>query len=100
MKKTGKSTYGILFYNVTIKTTVNELKRVLGEPSYQGNDGKEKVNFDWACETEDGEVVTIYDWKSYKVLDLNEEIEFHLGGRSKDFTLKGKEELETLLKHI
>jgi hypothetical protein len=97
MKKTEKSTNGTSFHDVKIITTVNELIRVLGEPTIQDNTGKNKVNFEWDCETEDGDVVTIYDWKEYRVLGLDEHIEFHLGGHDLIPTLDAKDELKALL---
>jgi hypothetical protein len=97
MKKTTNLVNGSSFHNVTIKTSVNELIRVLGEPTYQTNDGEDKVNFEWVCETIDGDVVTIYDWKEYRMIDVDEEIEFHLGGHSLIHTLDGKDELLRLL---
>jgi hypothetical protein len=97
MKKTFKDTSGTSFHHVTITTTVNELTRVLGEPDYKGNDGEDKINFEWECERENGDVITIYDWKENRVLDLNEEIEFHLGGRDQLSTLYGKKDLLLLL---
>jgi hypothetical protein len=97
MKKTNKSADGISFHNVTIKTSVNELTRVLGEPTYQTNDGEDKTNFEWDCETIDGDVVTIYDWKEYRMINEDETIEFHLGGHSLIHTLDGKDELLRLL---
>jgi hypothetical protein len=97
MKKTFKDTTGTSFHNVTITTTVNELTRVLGEPEYKGNDGEDKINFEWECERENGDVITIYDWKNYRSIGLDEEIEFHLGGRSQMITFNGKEYLIALL---
>jgi len=97
MKKTTNLVNGSSFHNVTIKTSVNELIRVLGEPTYQTNDGEDKVNFEWVCETIDGDVVTIYDWKEYRMIDVDEEIKFHLGGHSLIHTLDGKDELLRLL---
>ena len=97
MKKTEKSTNGTSFHDVKIITTVNELIRVLGEPTIHNNTGKNKVNFEWDCETEDGDVVTIYDWKEYRVLGLDEHIEFHLGGHDLFPTLDAKDKLKALL---
>ena len=98
MKKTNKSEEGTSFHNVILHTTIGELVRVLGEPTYQQNTGDDKVNFDWVCETLDGDVVTIYDWKEYRSLTENEEIAFHLGGHKQIHTLDGKDELLRLLK--
>ena len=97
MKKTKESATQTSFHKVTITTTVNELTRVLGEPTYQTNDGEDKTNFEWVCETIDGDVVTIYDWKEYRSIGKDEEIEFHLGGHSLIHTLDGKDELLRLL---
>ena len=97
MKKTEKSANGTSFHDVTITTTINELVRVLGEPTYTGDPMEDKVSVEWICETEEGEVVTIYDWKEYRRLEDNELVEFHLGGHRKIHTLNGKEELVKLL---
>jgi hypothetical protein len=97
MKKTEKSSDGTSFHNVTIKTSVNELIRVLGNPDDDSNTGEDKVNFEWICERENGDVVTIYDWKEYRMIDVNEKIEFHLGGHSQLITFNGKEDLIALL---
>ena len=97
MKKTFKDTNGTSFHGVTITTSVNELTRVLGKPEYKGNDGEDKVNFLWECERENDDVITIYDWKEYRVLGLDEQIEFHLGGHSQLSTFNGKEDLIALL---
>jgi hypothetical protein len=97
MKKTEKSSDRTSFHNVTIKTTINELVRVLGEPRYQTNDGEDKVNVEWVCERANGDIVTIYDWKEYRPLDGDEKIEFHLGGHSQLITFNGKEDLIALL---
>lgn len=97
MKKTEKSANGTSFHDVTITTTINELTRLLGEPTYEDNSGEDKVNVEWICETEKGEVVTIYDWKEYRSIGKDETIEFHLGGHRKIHTLDAKDELIQLL---
>ena len=97
MKKTEKSSIGTSFHDTVITTTVNELVRVLGEPTYQQNTGDNKVNVEWICERENGDIVTIYDWKEYRSIGADEEIEFHLGGHSGLITFNGKEDLIALL---
>ena len=97
MKKTNKNSDFTSFHGTTIKTTINELVRVLGEPTYQQNTGEDKVNVEWICERENGDIITIYDWKEYRSLDVNEVIEFHLGGRGGLSTFNGKEDLIALL---
>lgn len=78
----GISTWvGGSFHSVTITSTVNELISVLGKPSVFDNSGDDKVNVEWYAETDSGFRFTVYDWKEYRVLDLDEPILFHIGSR-------------------
>ncbi|NDA77601.1 MAG: hypothetical protein EBY07_07340 [Actinobacteria bacterium] len=61
---------------------MNQLIKVLGEPDYDGNTGEDKTNFEWDMELDSGDVFTVYDWKEYRMIDIDEEIEWHIGGRS------------------
>jgi hypothetical protein len=96
MKKTNKSADGTSFFDVTIRSTINILTDALGHPDYYQNTGEDKVNVEWICETENGDVVTIYDWKEYRTIGVDEEVEFHLGGYNKQNTLEGKAELKAI----
>ncbi len=98
MKKTSKSSNGTSFHSVVIKSTVDKLTKVLGEPDYVDNSGEDKVNYSWDLETEDGDVVTLYTWKEYRPIEVDEEIEFHIGGMRRNHTILGKQELTELLK--
>ncbi len=98
MKTTLKSTSGTSFYDVTFKASVNQLINVIGEPTMEDNTGDDKVNFDWHMETDNGDVFTIYDWKEYRELDMNENIEWHVGAKSKSVSTVAKVEL--LMKFI
>lgn len=97
MKLTNQTTDNTSFHKVTIKTTIADLVRVLGEPQFQGNTGDDKVNIEWYCENENGKAVTIYDWKEGRKLKNNEVIEFHLGSKNPIDSIDGKEELLKLL---
>lgn len=97
MKKTHKSTTGTSFYGTTIITTVNELVNALGAPQWEENTGNDKVNIEWDCENSEEKPVTVYDWKEYRPIGKDEEIEFHIGGFSKTDTENAKNELEILL---
>ena len=97
MKKTNRSVSGTSFHDVTIKTSIKALKAVLGEPTYTGDPIKDKVQVEWICETQEGNVVTIYDWKEYRILFQSEEVEFHIGGFTYFHTLDAKNELIKLL---
>lgn len=97
MKKTNLSASGTSYYGVDIRTTVNDLIRVIGEPTYESNDGEDKTNFDWNCITNEGHIVTIYDWKQYRPIGLDENINFHIGGMSFEQTVTAKNELLSML---
>lgn len=97
MKKTTKSLSGTSFNNVTISASVNQLIKAIGEPTIQDNTGDDKTNFEWEMELKDKSVFSIYDWKEYRKLDLNETIEWHIGSHGALVALEAKEELEKLL---
>jgi len=96
-KLTEKTADGTSFHNSTIYATVDELNRTLGQAQYQSNDGDDKVNFEWTCETDNGDVFTIYDWKEYRTIETDEEIEWHIGGCSSAITFEAAREVELLL---
>jgi hypothetical protein len=85
------------FHFVTIRTTVNKLEQAIGQAQCIDNSGDDKVNYDWCCETEDGDVFTIYDWKEYRPIGPNEMVEFHIGGETKSITEQAKRELLAIL---
>jgi hypothetical protein len=85
------------FYNSVITASVNQLTSLLGVPQYESNDGQDKVNFEWECQTEYG-IFTIYDWKEYYAISKEEKIEWHIGGASKFLTNKMKTLLESGLR--
>jgi hypothetical protein len=93
MKKTNQSTNGTSFQNVTFKASVNDLINVLGEPTIHDNTGRDKTNFEWDMETDDEEVFSIYDYKEYRKLDLDEQIEWHIGSNSRSISGDAKYEV-------
>jgi hypothetical protein len=99
MRKTSKEVNGTSFFDTTIGTTVHTLRKLLGEPYCEGNDGEDKVNFEWHCQTYEGNVFTVYDWKEYKVLDEHEIIEFHIGGHNKAVTEQARNEIYDALEN-
>ena len=100
MKATFKSADGTSFHNTTFSATVQDLRKILGIPRDEQNDGEDKVNFEWVMETDDGEVFTVYDWKEYRKLEEDEEIEWHIGGDSGRITEQALEEIEEALQNI
>jgi len=98
IKLTDKSANSTSFHDTVIRTTVSKLRKAIGDPQGDYNNGDDKTNFDWTCETSDGEVFTIYDWKEYRKISEDEVIEFHIGGRNGIVTEKAKRELLEVLR--
>jgi hypothetical protein len=82
MKLSEKSSGGTSFHGHTITATYNQLVEVLGKPQQSQNDGSDKTNFDWTCETDEGIVFTVYDWKEYRRIKPNEKIDWHIGANT------------------
>ena len=97
MKKTFKELNGTSFHDTTINCSVSTLKKVLGEPDCDINDGEDKVNFEWDMETSNGDVFTVYDWKEYRSLNENEMIEWHIGGHNGSVTEQAKHEIRNAI---
>jgi hypothetical protein len=98
LKSTSKSSSGTSFHYSTVRASVNELIKIIGEPTYESNDGEDKVNIEWELEDDNGDVVTIYDWKEYRKIGHDEKIEWHIGGMRKDITDNAKGEIEYMLR--
>lgn len=63
-----------------INCTYQELVKVLGEPTYPNPSGDNKVQKEWVIQF-NGNVYTIYDWKTYDSdYTINILNEFHVGG--------------------
>lgn len=70
---------GTSHYGTVITSNVATVRKVLGQPAVEINDGEDKSNFTWCMELEDGTVFTLYDWKLYRPINENEPIEFNIG---------------------
>jgi len=65
-----------------ISITYPQLVSILGEPTYSAESGDSKVQKEWVVEFE-GNVFTIYDWKTFdEDYTINELDEFHVGGKT------------------
>ena len=87
------------FHGTVIITTPNKLIGVadkLGAKYYDQNDGKDKTNFDFEFLTDEGDVFTVYDWKEYRPLGMDEWTEFHIGAIDKRISDQGAYELKQL----
>jgi len=100
MKTTTKEVDGTSFHDTVITCSVDTLRKVLGEPAVESNDGEDKVNFEWFMETESGDVFTVYDWKEYRSLNEDEPIEWHIGGFTQVVTEQAKHEIRDAIVKI
>jgi len=75
---TGTSLKGYLH-----NTTHAQLIEAFGQPTYTPEDsGDGKVNFEWIFEF-NGEIFTVYDWKTYNVqYTINELTTWNIGGKT------------------
>ena len=95
--KRSNNTTGTSFHGVTLTVTPQQLIDALGEPEYFSNDGSDKTNMDYSLETENGIPFTIYDWKEYRPLQMDEKIEFHIGALSSTQSIEAKNEVLRLI---
>ena len=97
MKPTTKTTNGTSFHDVTFEASINQLIGIFGEPTIYDNRGEYKCNFEWDLETFNGDVFTVYDWKEYRKLEMDEVIKWHIGAFSRLVSLDAKEEIVNAL---
>ncbi len=83
VKPSNLDSEGTSFHDVTIQCTMRDLVKLLGDCTYGQNSGKDKVNCEWVCETSNGEVFTIYDYKYYRPLQEDEIVVWHIGANSR-----------------
>lgn len=96
-KKSTQEPNGSSFHGVEFVATPDQLITLLGDWDYGHNDGEDKVNMEWICETESGKVFTIYDWKEYKSLHMDIPVVWHIGGFDRTTTEQALIELTAML---
>jgi hypothetical protein len=96
MKPTQKSSFDTSFYGYTITATYKQLVKAIGEPQYTSTPD-DKSQYDWTLETEDGTVFTVYDWKEYRKIKPNENIEWHIGANTAEDSGRAYSELIEIL---
>lgn len=73
----GTSLKGYLY-----NTTYADLIEAFGQPTFNEVNGDGKVQFEWVFEF-NGEVFTLYDWKTYDVkYTINELTTWNIGGKT------------------
>lgn len=60
----------------------SQLIRTIGQPTFEEESGDGKVQFEWVFKF-NGEIFTIYDWKTYDIeYSINELTTWNVGGKS------------------
>jgi hypothetical protein len=89
------------FHNVTIDTTPSKLIKLceIYDIEYREyNTGEYKTNFDFEFYVPSEDLYfTVYDWKEYEPLRLDNTYEFHIGTRDLLTSIKAKEIIEEKL---
>ena len=96
-KKSNQETNGISFHGVEFVATPDQLITLFGDWDYGNNTGDDKVNMEWICETQSGEVFTIYDWKEYKSLHMDIPITWHIGAYNMSVSNMALNEIRQML---
>ena len=97
MKRSDKEVDGTSFHNHTFKASKTQLVEAIGKPDWVDETPEDKTQNEWICETDDGDVFAIYDWKEYRVYGDDEMIEWHIGGHSGRVTRQAQREIEIRL---
>ena len=97
-KHTKQSASGKSFHGVKFKATPQQLINLFPNSYDEQNDGRDKTNFDFTLETESGKVFTIYDWKEYRPLRMDEVVEWHVGAHDEVTSIEGRDEVVKLIK--
>ena len=83
-KISNKSNSGTDFADKTFKSAISKLTQTFGEPQYNTNSNFAwDMFFCWTCETEAGDIFTIYDWKEENKPEKFDVISFRIGAKNK-----------------
>lgn len=88
---------GTSFHGHVFRATPQQLIDLFGPAHYSANDGEDKTNFDWTMILGGQVPFTIYDWKEYRTLKMNEKVEWHIGAKNPYFASLALSEVIKLL---
>lgn len=75
-------TTGTSYKGGIIDTTYQDLVDAFGEPTFPEPSGDDKVQKEWVFKDSQGNIFTIYDWKTYDVHTTMTRLEvWHIGGK-------------------
>ena len=94
-KFTKQSSGGTSFHGTTFNATPKQLIELFPN-SFEVNG--DKTNYDFTLETDSGKVFTIYDWKYYRELEMDEMVTWHVGAKNLMNSIEGRDEVVKQLK--
>ena len=97
IKRTNNFPSETSFHGDVVRTSKNELVKVLGYPTDGSDDVDEKVQNEWQVVTEDGTCGLVYDWKEYRRYKDTACIEWHIGANNPAESRKIKVALQAAL---
>ena len=91
------------FHGAELLASYNELKGVLGKPSWTDS-CEEKTTCEWSMEyvETEGETIkispfTVYDYREHRVWDNDEKLHWHIGGTNAENTLIVRDYIKKLI---
>lgn len=97
MRHTDSNASGSSFFGEYINSPLKVMRLVLGVEDSDFVSGDDKVQHEWIRETDNGDVVTFYDYKIYRTITDDEIISWHIGGYNKQSCVDARLELEELM---
>lgn len=97
IKRTNNFPSETSFHGDVVRTSKNELVKVLGYPTDGSDDVDEKVQNEWQVVTEDGTCGLVYDWKEYRRYKDTARIGWHIGAKNPAESRKIKVALQAAL---
>ena len=97
MRHTDSNASGSSFFGEYINCSLKVMRLVLGVEDSDFVSGDDKVQHEWIRETDNGDVVTFYDYKIYRTITDDEIISWHIGGYNKQSCVDARLELEELM---
>lgn len=100
IKITNKFSQGLNYHGDKFQSTVKTISERLGPAFNVAPDGSSDVQYEWICETEDGDLFNICDHKSEKNLNVYKPTTFHISAMNKRISKLALYEIRQLRLHI
>lgn len=86
------------YFGSYVMATPRQMRQILGKPDIEDiADYSNYTRLEWNMETDDGQHFAVCDWMEFNELDEDEELEWRITGKSKEFTESIADELQILI---